>query len=148
MSVSSSEKSLSSVAKSSFLLGSTLGMCVLTCPIAVKGLTLCLLTRMLRPFLRRSRVPLGNTLVMRYGPSHLSSIFSLVLRKRRLSRKTNCPGFRITSTVLASCLCLYLSVFCKAFLVATCLFKNKCRSRVLVLSLCPSGSDMLVEYLG
>ena len=85
--------SLSSVRKSSVGVsrrsGDKSGMVVLTLPMAVNGLTLCLLTRMERPFLIKSRVPLGKTLETTYGPSHLSSSFSLVLRNKRRSRKTN-----------------------------------------------------------
>jgi hypothetical protein len=79
--------------------GGKSGIRVFTCPIAVKGLTLFLLTRIARPFLIMSSVPLENTLVTRYGPSHLSSIFSLVFRNMRLSRKTNCPGFMTVSLI-------------------------------------------------
>jgi len=95
------------VVMSSCCWGGKLGIRVLTCPIAVNGLTLCLLTLIDRPFLMISRVPLGKTLVTRYGPSHLSSIFSLVFRNIRLSRKTNCPGFITVSLIPLSCRCLY-----------------------------------------
>lgn len=123
--------SVSGVAKSSDGRGIS-GKCVLTLPIAVNGFTRCLLTLIVRPFLIRSKVPLENTLLMRYGPSHLSSIFSLVLRKRRLSRNTNCPGANSVSFTLSSCLCLYSLDLVKAFLSAVCLFRNKCLRRSLV----------------
>ena len=75
--------------KSSVSSGAISGIFGFTCPIAVKGFTRCLLTLIVLPFLTRSIVPFGNTFEIRYGPSHLSSIFSFVLRKRRLSRNTN-----------------------------------------------------------
>lgn len=98
-----------------------------TFPKAVNSFTLLLFTRNDRPFLSRSNVPLGKVFMTRYGPSHLSSSFSLVSRKIRRSRKTNWPGERLFSTIFSSCRSLYFCEFRRAFLVATCLFKNKCR---------------------
>ena len=144
--------SLSSVKKSSVGVskrsGGSSGMFVFTLPIAVNGFTLCLLTRIERPFLMRSRVPLGKTFETTYGPSHLSSIFSFVFRNSRRSKKTNCPGVRVVSEMSLSGLSLYLSELESAFLVATCLLRKRCRNRLSVCWCCVSGRVRFVEYLG
>ncbi len=116
----------------SMRLGGMSGIKVFTFPMAVNGFMRALFTRMDRPLRRRSRVPLGKTFETAYGPSHLSSSFSFVFKKSCWSRKTNCPGASGSSFTSSSCLCLYLSVFERAFLLAICLFRKRCLRRLSV----------------
>ena len=128
---------------------SMLGMLsALMSPIATNFLTLLLFTLSARPFLKISIVPLEKVFITTNGPSHLSSIFSLVFRNNRLSKNTNCPGWRFSCVVFASCLSLYCCVFLSDVLFAICRERNMCLSKLSMFWLLLCGIDMFVEYAG